>query len=199
MKIKLMIIVFAMLFGTGLQSMAQSCTHRDGTSGTSTSIQYTSPSTGCVYTVQLCVTCSVVAHIFKVDIGDIGWDPSNCNAPSAAERQAIADYVMSEAGFREYCGSPIPPCDEGVLTLYGSLSSCHKVEFTSETEWRTVPCDSAYCYFFQTMCWNGVGYEYGPMVKSQVGTPHCPSIVDESDPPLDGSCYRTWTPCDDEE
>jgi len=197
MKIKLMIVVLAMLFSTGLQSMADDCTHRDGTTGTKIPITFTA-SNGCIYTVQLCVTCSVVAHIFKVDIGDISWDNTICPAPSSSIRQEIAEYVMSEAGFREYCGSPVPPCNEGVLTLYGSMSSCHMVEFTSETEWQTVPCGSAYCYFFHTMCWDGEKYVYSPMVKSQVGTPDCPSIVDESDPPLDGSCYRTWTPCDEE-
>ncbi len=194
MKLKLLFIALAMLIVAGHQSLAQSCTHRDGTTGTYTSISYDNGS--CVYTIYLCVTCSVVASQFKVDILDIGWDP-NCPPPSAADRQAMADYVMSEAAYRIYCGSPIPPCNEGVITLYGSLSSCHMVEFTSETEWRTVPCGSAYCYFFQTMCWDGEKYVYSPMVKSQVGTPDCPSIVDESDPPLDGSCYRTWTPCDE--
>ncbi len=196
MNFKILILAFAMLFVVGHQSMAQDvCEHRDGTTGITTTIPYRVGS--CVYTVHLCVTCSVVAHIFKVDIGDIDFDPNLCDPPSAAVREAIANYVLSEAGFRAYCGCPVPPCNEDVIVLYGSLSNCHMVQFTSETEWQTVPCGSAYCYFYRTMCWNGVEYEYGPMVKSQVGTFDCPSIVDESDPPLDGSCYRTWTPCDE--
>ncbi len=211
MKLKLMIVAFVMLFIAGLQVKAQDpCIHEDGSTGVTATFIYPYSYTDeegtthdCEYTVKVCVTCSVVQHQFRLDLIEITASPG-CSIVSGAY-YAILNYLLTEACYREICGSDIPPCPDTKITevvdynclergliIHGNFPD----DYWTEEVLMVCP-DSPYCVHHYEECFNEETGQYerrNETFTSYGGVPTCPDNDWEN--PVYGTCLNFGTPCD---
>ena len=205
-----MIVALAILLVAGLQVQAQeTCIHEDGTTGEIKRFeryytyedQYHNTHT-CTLYVKVCVTCSVVQGQFKIELKGLE-SSEGCTITQQAYNDLL-QLLCSEEGYREYCGSDIPPCPETAkyvvvepICLVRTIAIIGHFPDDYETKEVFFLCeDTPYCVYSYERCYNVETRQYELRNETFTvvgGEPTCPPNDWEN--PVYDVCLKFRTNC----